>query len=342
MKKRNLFIDFCKGILILLVLLGHSIQYARGKAYLSSLAFYNDWAFKLIYGFHMSCFMVIGGYLFYFAIELKSVWDVILGKIRTLIVPIFSFALIVWLLQIHADYSFVDQIRNYLSCTRFTLWFLWALFYCSMGVLLVNKIANDNLIVYLVLIIGSFLTPDKWFFELYKFMFPCFLFGYYANKNKWVETFKKNIKIIACVTVVLYVLAMFAYYNVDTYVYMSGSYILSKGMVNWHQLFINVYRTLVGICGSVAFVSLMFLVYNALKDNNRLVKHLTTLGAMTMGIYCFQNYFWQLYDGYVPWFVEPAIVNQLFTFAVSLAVSYTLTWLVSRVKVLNLLFLGGR
>ena len=178
MKQRSGIIDLAKGVLILLVLLGHSIQYASGKECLSAGTFYGNWAFKLIYGFHMPCFMAISGYLFYFAVESKSVWEILVKKIRTLIVPIFSFALIVWLLQFHPDYSMADQIRSYLSCTRFTLWFLWALFYCSMGVLVVNRIAKDNLIVYLLLIIGSFLTPDKWVFrvvQVHVSLFPFWL-----------------------------------------------------------------------------------------------------------------------------------------------------------------------
>ena len=94
--------------------------------------------------------------------------EIVLGKLRTLVVPIFSFAFIVCLLQFHTDYSLLDQIRNYLSCTRFTLWFLWALFYCSMGVLLVHFVAKDNVMVCVVLVFLSYLTPDKWFSELYK------------------------------------------------------------------------------------------------------------------------------------------------------------------------------
>ena len=173
-------------------------------------------------------------------------------------------------------------------------------------------------------------------------MFPCFLFGYYVHKNNWIEVFKKNVKVIACVASALYVLAMFVYYNTDTYVYMSGSCILKEGTIAWQQLFVNVYRTLVGICGSMAFMSVLYLIFNRLNSEGKLVQYITVLGVMTMGIYCFQNYFWMLYVDYVTWYVEPAFVNQLLVFVVSLTVSCVLTWLVSRVRVLNLLFLGGR
>lgn len=339
---RNTFLDFTKGVLILLVLLGHTIQYASGKDYLSQMSYFDCWAFKLIYGFHMPLFMVISGYLFYYSISSKKALKIVEGKLRTLIVPIFSFAFIVWLLHFHSDYSFFDQIRNYLSRTRYTLWFLWALFYCSMGVLLVHLFAKDNVIVCIVLVLLSYLTPDKWFSELYKFMFPCFLFGYYAHKYDWTVFFKKNIKVIAGVATVLYALAMFAYYDVNTYVYMSGSCVLKNGVLDWHQLFINVYRTLVGICGSVAFASLLYLLHGFFPKDNKLERWLVALGTMTMGIYCFQDYFWILYSNHIDWTVKPIILNQLLVFLVSLAVSYLVTVAVKHIKVLNVLFLGGR
>lgn len=339
---RNLYIDVLKGVLILLVLLGHTIQYASGKDCLSSGSFYDNLAFKLIYGFHMPAFMLISGYLFHHSVVTKSMKDIILGKCRTILVPIFTFAFIVWLLHFHSDYSFFDQIRNYLSRTRYTLWFLWALFYCSMGVLLVHLIAKDNVIVCIALVLLSYLTPDKWFSELYKFMYPCFLFGYFAHKYNWTEFFKKNIKVVAGVATALYVLAMFAYYDVNTYVYISGSCVLKDGMLDWYQLFINVYRTLVGICGSVAFVSVLYVLNDLFPKNSKLEHWIVALGTMTMGIYCFQNYFWILYSNYIDWTAKPIILNQLLLFLVSFAVSYIVTVVVKHVKVLNVLFLGGR
>lgn len=342
MNQRNVLFDLSKGILILLVLMGHAIQYASGEAYLSSGSFYGNWAFKLIYGFHMPCFMVMSGYLYCHGVASKTVKDIVVGKIRTLVVPIFSFAFIVWLCNINLEFSFFDQIRNYLSRARFTLWFLWALFYSSMGVLVVNKVFKDNIWVYLVLWLLSLLTPDKWYSELYKFMFPCFLFGYFTCKKKWEEPFKNHIGIIACVTSLLYVLAMFLFYDTDTYVYMSGSCVLKEGTVHWHQLFIDVYRVVVGICGATAFLSVLFLVRQRIPLQGKIIKGFAWLGTMTMGIYCFQDFFWRLYVEHVTWLLEPVVFNRLLLFLVSMVLTCVLTWTVRRVKVLNVLFLGGR
>ena len=65
MNKRNINIDLSKGILIILVVLGHSIQYAIGSEWLTSQKFYDDIIFRAIYSYHMPLFMMISGYLFY-------------------------------------------------------------------------------------------------------------------------------------------------------------------------------------------------------------------------------------------------------------------------------------
>lgn len=78
---RNQLIDVAKGIAILLVLLGHSIQYASGASYYSSGAFYSNWFFKFIYSFHMPLFMVISGYLFSFSIRRKTSKTIIFDRL---------------------------------------------------------------------------------------------------------------------------------------------------------------------------------------------------------------------------------------------------------------------
>jgi surface polysaccharide O-acyltransferase-like enzyme len=211
-----------------------------------------------------------------------------------------------------------------------------------MGVLVVNKLFKDNVWVYLVLIFLSMLTPDKWYSELYKFMFPCFLFGYFMSKKNWTETFRNSLGMVACVGSLLYVLAMFLYYDTDTYVYMSGSCVLKEGAFHWHQLFIDVYRVVVGICGAIAFLSVLFLVFKRFSHQGKIIKGLAWLGTMTMGIYCFQDFFWRLYVEHVTWLLEPVVFNRLLLFLVSILFTCVLTWAVRRVKVLNVLFLGGR
>ena len=59
--RRDYFIDFAKGISILLVLWGHCIQYMSA----GTVDFFEDNAFKVIYSFHMPLFMLLSGYVSY-------------------------------------------------------------------------------------------------------------------------------------------------------------------------------------------------------------------------------------------------------------------------------------
>ena len=69
MKKRNEFIDILKGYAIILVVLGHSLQYGCGL--LPNNQFFSNNIFKIIYTFHMPLFVLISGYLFYFSEKKK-------------------------------------------------------------------------------------------------------------------------------------------------------------------------------------------------------------------------------------------------------------------------------
>lgn len=345
-KQRDPLIDIIKGVAILLVLVGHVIQFASGVEYQKTGAFYDNVLFKVIYSFHMPLFMVVSGFLFHHSVISKSPWTIIWNKVRTLIIPIFTFALIVWLIRFNSQYSFVDQIRSYLSMTRYTLWFLWALFYSSMGVLAGHYLFKNHVVVWVILILASFLTPDKWFSEMYKFTFPCFLFGYYARKYDWLGFLKNNIHLILPIGGLVFISSLF-FYHTDCYVYMSGCDILSEGRIDWIQLGRNIFRILVGILGSVVCISLILFAFTRCIDG-KLSAILAQIGMATMGIYCFQTYIFELYSR---WFTHGIVntdswvglqANRFLCFVLAFLVSYGLTWIVKRIKVLNIMFLGGR
>lgn len=85
MKKRNGYIDFLKGIAIILVVFGHNIQYGSGSNYLQNEFFFDNIIFKFIYSFHMPLFAIISGYLFFLTIKKYNTKMVIIKKIRSLL-----------------------------------------------------------------------------------------------------------------------------------------------------------------------------------------------------------------------------------------------------------------
>jgi fucose 4-O-acetylase-like acetyltransferase len=57
-KQRIAYIDFLKGFTILLVILGHCIEF-------NDTDYWNNIVFRYIYSFHMPLFMFLSGYVSY-------------------------------------------------------------------------------------------------------------------------------------------------------------------------------------------------------------------------------------------------------------------------------------
>lgn len=60
--KRLVWADTLKGILIIIVVLGHSIQATMIKM---DMSYTHDYLWNLIYSFHMPAFMAISGFVSY-------------------------------------------------------------------------------------------------------------------------------------------------------------------------------------------------------------------------------------------------------------------------------------
>lgn len=116
---RNIHIDLLKGFAIILVVLGHSIQFLSHNNFENPL-------FKFIYAFHMPLFMFLSGYVCFRTtgekyIDLKK-------RFKTLIIPFF-----VWW-AIYNTYAFLSH-KDIISFTTLLaqpdngLWFLWVLFF---------------------------------------------------------------------------------------------------------------------------------------------------------------------------------------------------------------------
>ena len=59
-KGRNTYIDIIKGFAIILVVLGHSIQFGSGYDFRANAECFNNWLYRIIYSFHMPLFMIGG------------------------------------------------------------------------------------------------------------------------------------------------------------------------------------------------------------------------------------------------------------------------------------------
>ena len=292
---RNLFLDVIKAFAITLVVVGHCIQYGAGKAFLQEKLFFDDIVFKAIYSFHMPLFMLISGYLFAHS-RSKSIKEIFVGKFKSLIVPILCWNLIpitnhITQLIIDGNFSILAAIKAFIGHNIGSFWFLWAVFGCSCIVILVNKLFKDNLLVYAILFLISFIIPDDFNLHLYKYMYPFFVAGYFYNKENLKEKWRTiyNKKYIALLLGGIF-LILLQFFNKDSYIYTSRYTLLGK---DWTaQLGIDLYRFAIGFVGSAFAIVSLHRLYKITKVREWIAqsKVVLTIGQNTLGIYIISTF----------------------------------------------------
>lgn len=70
-------------------------------------------------------------------------------------------------------------IKEYVNSVLFDFWFLWAIFWCSLIVLLLEKMARGKIWIYLALIVLMLLLPTKLHSYLYIYIYPYFVIGFF-------------------------------------------------------------------------------------------------------------------------------------------------------------------
>ncbi len=150
-KKRIDYIDFYKGIGIILMIMGH-IGYGK---------IFN----KFIHAFHMPMFFIITGFLFYNSYS-KKFKEFLKTKSKQLLIPYFIFGflhlLIFCLLNINNTQEIIHKTQSLLFINTNNmpitgaLWFLTALFFAEIIYFLISKINNriKPLVIILLTAIG--------------------------------------------------------------------------------------------------------------------------------------------------------------------------------------------
>ena len=347
-KKRNHFLDFTKAFAIILVVFGHCIQFGSGENYFKEGLFFDNIIFKYIYSFHMPLFMLISGYFFAYGIN-KEAKDIFINKFKSLIVPILTWAILPLVIFIAAkclknEFSIISTIKHYISYSLHSLWFLWAVFWCSLIVIIINKIFKDKTLIYVLIFAVSFLIPDGYNLQLYKFMFPYFIIGYFYKKYNCQEKLSKiyNSNYFICTSGAIFFILLY-YFERESYIYVSKHTILNKDIIN--QLSIDLYRYFIGFIGSIFTLSLLIKIYNIIKkqiifkENNFIL----TIGKNTMGIYIISNFI----NKYILYRVTSFITYPNFFIigiesVLVILISILIIKFIQRYKILNKFLLGAK
>ncbi len=194
MNQRIEYIDTLKGIAIILVVMGHVIQFLWGDRYGS-----DNVLFVIIYSFHMPLFFFLSGFCTKVVdqnggISLKK-------KMKTLFYPFLLWNLIVYAQHIQVEPGSIRLIRHA------GYWFLICLFYMNctskMAQLFEVRINKDgkllvdiiiHVILYLIVLFICKYSEGSKIFELLCLQFmpfnmPFFILGYLFKKHKALEDF---------------------------------------------------------------------------------------------------------------------------------------------------------
>ena len=314
-----------KGIVIFLMVLGHCVEYGNPASFFPDGSAFKNIVHNVIYSFHMPLLGLVSGYLFFGQVSRYDVRAAILRKAQSLVLPIISWTIIYAALK-YCTGLWGWSISNY--CIHI-LWFLWAIFLSSCAVLAGRSFFNDSIVYYAGLLCVLLFVPTA---RNCIFIYPYFAAGYLFHReglNEKLQALSFDHKLMITSCLVLIWVLLLQYYDADAYIYGTGIVIFREGRILMSQLVLDMYRWAIGFAGSLAVMAVLSLV--------KPVKIFAELGKYTIGIYamsrCLDQLLPRAYGGYIMNFAEAAAI---------LAVCYGLSVMISRVKILNQLLLGGR
>ena len=189
MKQRLVWADSLKGLLILLVVLGHAIQYT-----MVGDACENDHLWNYIYSFHMPAFMAISGYLGY-RVGGQNRLSIIKKRYLQLLIPYLLWEVIYYLTK--GSISVGSMVNVFL---RPYFWFLWVLFFIIVTFQFGDWISEKFNVKQEIFIVGIGLIYTAIMvlcevrilgFQFIAYYYMFYIFGYYIHK--WV-----NLNYISC------------------------------------------------------------------------------------------------------------------------------------------------
>ena len=241
----------------------------------------------------MPLFMLVSGYLFAYSASRRSIGENMKKKFFTLIVPIFVWVALLQISSIASDIYHSNSIhlfgiiKAYISGVVHGFWFLWAIFWSALVVLVVRKYLRDRSFVYIGIALMCLFLPNKYPIHMCSFVFPYFVLGYKFNLYKTKIDFKEVTKPSAFICISILFFVLLSLYNRSSYIYTSGYCILNGNML--HQLLIDFYRFCIGLVGSIFCLLLLEKVYRFVKNTNW-SQSILYVGQKTMGIYLIQGY----------------------------------------------------
>lgn len=281
---RNSYLDLAKGILIFLVVYGHSIQFAgfAANGMGETARHLDDPVYKAIYLFHMALFIGISGYLARDSVQKRTFLEFNKIRFMQIVVP-----LLAWSLTFHAATPLVSLLKSRdlsvglaraaaipWSQIGAEFWFLWAVLVCGLVVSAVKNLGTWKYPAVIVTFGLLLLLPETEVFKMTKFTFPFFIAGYAISESKisW------KIPPLVFFLSLLAAAVIWHFWNRETYAYISG--------MRWQGNSLNLLlRYAGGITGSIVFLEIVWRCSRKWDCG-----FLTVWGKASLAIYIIQTY----------------------------------------------------
>lgn len=326
--KRLLWADSLKGLLIVLVVLGHAIQET-----LKAGCFENH-VWNYIYSFHMPAFMAVSGFLNYRMGGITNRLSMIYRRFRQLMVPFFCWALINVLM--YPPY----HINNFVNIVLYpdgSFWFLWVLFFISVIYCIGDwvsertRVKQEIVIAVLCLVFVLLMVTADFRILGFQYIAYYFLFyslGYYLHKyNKVVIS---NSWLLLALATVWALMAWF--WNMHKLPSFMSILPLPGSLLQYAYRFVTA-----AIAVYVLFGVSPKLLNNEAKWNQPMLR----LGKISLGIYTTHILIIPFIVGLLKSINAPSSIEVvIIAFIVALTLAWLLAWLLSKIKITNRFLLG--
>lgn len=322
--RRLIWADALRGLLIMFVVLGHSLQ--RGD-------FENRLLWNIIYSFHMAAFFVVSGYVGY---KENYKTSSLIGKARQLLLPFLTWSI----LDIILSGANLSRIINVILDPDSSYWFVYVLFVIlSIFIFIVQFSkrlgAKSEYMLWggvIFLIIVMVVTEFRYFgFQFISFYFGFYVIGYYL-RNYNIKFSLRNVIVLG---LAWFCLALF--WRMKTV----------PSPLHWAEAFFPSslitygYRYISALIGSVFFVALAM---NCMNKDNKFCRWLSYFGTISLGIYIVHIFIGKYIEPiYTPLFAsDTSAFFAIFDFTIKLVLSCVIVYFIKKVPIASLLLLGQK
>ncbi len=322
--KRLVWADALRGLLILLVVLGHSLQHGDYE---------NRLSWNIIYSFHMAAFFMISGYVNY-----KSEFSYTTLKKRAvqLLLPFLTWTL----LNAALSPSFTDSLVSVVLRPDNSYWFIYVLFVITLIHMLLTKLSKALGVNNLYLVGGGiiFLTGLMVIFNwrILGFQFIAYYFTFYAIGH-FIRLHELHFTKQRALLMGFLWLGLALFWRMHSVpLPLQGITFIPDNILTYG------YRFLTAVVGSLFCIGAAQHLFQS--KSTLICRVLCYLGTISLGIYIIHLFIGRFFGH---WFInlfpsDTCLTYVCVNFTLKLFISLCGILIIKRIPILSILFLGKK